>query len=127
MSGPKRDYITLLGPGGDARAYFSKATSGAAWVDKVCDEIIAQLVAKEEYTVLDDDVTAALDWITGHPMTRKMTLARTVTGHWQLSVDFCDNGGWTVVVADSPADAIATLYAQERRAREKYGLKRFPE
>jgi hypothetical protein len=126
MSAHNRNYVDLLAPGGDARGYFLNATGGATWVNKVCDEIVEQLQAKAHYTVLDDDVTAALDYITQHALTRRVSLAQTLDGRWQISVDFCDNGGWTVAFGLSPADAIASLYAQERRAREKYGLKRFP-
>lgn len=124
---PKRDYVSLLAPEGDARAYFKKAANGEAWVDQVCDEIREQLLAKTEYVCLDDDVTAMIAGLVENPLTRRVHCGRCLDGRWQLSVDFCDSGGWTVVIADTIPDAIAKLYAQERQIRFKYGMKELTE
>lgn len=118
-----RDYIALLAPDGDARAYFKKAANGEAWVDKVFDDIRAQLMAKVEYIALDEPLTEMIEELVQDPLTRRVHLGRTLDMRWQLSVDFFDTGGWTVVIADTIPDAVAKLYAQEKQVRFKYNMK----
>lgn len=53
-----RDYVELLGPCGNARKFFKEAAQGAEWVDKVCSDIVSELLTARE---LADNVSSFLD------------------------------------------------------------------
>lgn len=110
----QKDYIKLLGPDGDARAYFSKATNGAAWVDKVCSEIVEQLAKGQTYFAVDGDFEIIMLEIMVNTKIKGFTAWRQDDGSWQVSMAMGNNTTFRVVTKDDLHDAFLTAKEQAK-------------
>lgn len=127
MTAELKDWTALLSPCGNARQYFKDATGGAPWVDKMCDQLVEALAAKELPQGLSTEDEGLLTKLTSNPLTRKVRITKNSSNLWELAVDFMDCGSWTIVVGGTIEIAIAKLYAQEETIRRKYGMKQLGE
>lgn len=126
MAEPK-DWATLLSPCGNARQYFKDATGGAPWVDKMCDQLVEVITAKQLPQGITDGELTLIKKLTSNPLTRKVHIHRNDQMRWEVAVDFMDVGSWTTAVGPNIESALSALYEQEHKLRLKYGMKQLGE
>lgn len=82
-----KDFVTLLGPGGEMRKYFEAAIPGQAWVGATYDELVAQLKEGYCYFPLADEKEMGgwINWLEQHPRFCGMSQFKTAEG-WQISI-----------------------------------------
>lgn len=106
-----KDFITLLGPGGEMRNYFESALPGQAWVGGIYDELVAQL--KENYTYFpladEKEMGGWINWLEQHPRFAGMSQFKTPDG-WQISVAVDTTENFLVVNRPVLIDAMYTAF-----------------
>lgn len=105
------DYAKLLAADGEARKYFKEAAGGAPWVDKVCDDIVAQLKAGTRYTANSKDLLAGLMTDAASALECKGFTCFRIDSGWQASYAIGDISTWSAHIAPTINEALTTMLA----------------
>ncbi len=107
-----KDFVKLLGEGGEARKYFSDATGGAPWVNAICDEIVDQLKKNYVYLTIDDPLTDMFDRMFARPEVQGFTLWRLEDGKFQANYSWQNRSTWDVAIVYGAGDAVTTALSR---------------
>lgn len=107
----EKNFVELLGRGGEMRKYFVDALNGAEWVDTIYDEVVAQLAAGYTYFPLveEKEMGQWMNWLHAHPRFFGITSFRSETG-WQVNIAVDDPTNFISVDRPDLVDAHYTAF-----------------